>query len=177
MAQPLLLPRYVSDDNATFDSGPSKLMQLYDVGMSSLVAAEMRHLAVLAASPALSVGSEASPSSRAAEARELQERATQLSELVQSQLWNEELGAFTNRYANGSMSHRVSPTSFYPLLASISTDAQAERMAVEWLGDPRRFCVDVRLCTAAGSGPNRTLLLLHHAHESHQGSLPLHVPG
>lgn len=154
---PLLLPRCVPDDNATFDSGPSKLMQLYDVGMSSLVAAEMRHLAVLAASPAFAAGPEAGPSSRAEEARVLQERATQLSDLVQSQLWNEQLGAFTNRYTNGTMSHRVSPTSFYPLLASIATDAQAERMAVEWLGDPRRFCIDVSLGTAAALSARYTL--------------------
>lgn len=140
-------------------------MQLYDVGMSSLVAAEMRHLALLAASPAfvgsaVAADSAGAGSSRSEEARTLRERAGQLTDLVQSQLWSEQLGTFTNRYANGTMSRRVSPTSFYPLLASIATDAQADRMAVEWLANPRRFCVDVShfaspccavaLCLAAG---------------------------
>ena len=111
-------------------------MQLYDVGMSSLVAAEMRHLAAL--------GREALPASRlgGTACDLLESRAAELSAAVQAHLWNDELGAFTNRHANGSMSARVSPTSFYPLLASIATDRQAHRLAVEWLTSSRRFCVD-----------------------------------
>ena len=133
-------PASAAPASAAPASAPSRratrLMQLYDVGMSSLVAAEMRHLAAL--------GREALPASRlgGTACDLLESRAAELSAAVQAHLWNDELGAFTNRHANGSMSARVSPTSFYPLLASIATDRQAHRLAVEWLTSSRRFCVD-----------------------------------
>ena len=70
-------------------------MQLYDVGMSSLVVAELRHLAALAASRAFG-------STRDAIALNLTERARHLGALVRRHLWNDALGAFTNLHANGS---------------------------------------------------------------------------
>ena len=36
---------------------------------------------------------------------------------------------------------RISPTSFYPLMAGAATDEQAGRMVREWLLSPRHFCI------------------------------------
>ena len=92
-------------DDAAFDN-TSKLMQLYDVGMSSLVVAEMRHLAALAT--ATSGGADGA--ARAAAGRLLEARAAELGAAVHAELWSAQLGAFANKHANGSFSTRVSPT-------------------------------------------------------------------
>ena len=42
---------------------------------------------------------------------------------------------------NGSTYPRISPTSFYPLLAGAATDAQAKAMIGGWLTNASRFCV------------------------------------
>lgn len=54
-------------------------------------------------------------------------------------LWNEEDGIFENRYWSGGFSKRLSPTSFYPLLAGIATPEQAQRMVREHLLNPKEF--------------------------------------
>ena len=148
-------------DEASFDNASSsRLMRLYDVGMSSIVVAEMRHLAALARSPALGGAPSASKATGGgggggggaserwrAEADELERRAAELTVLVQRHLWNEPLGIFTNLHAEpppvGRLSGRVSPTSFYPMAARIATDRQATRMIREWLANPQRFCIDI----------------------------------
>lgn len=121
-------PMYDGDD---FD-GASGLMRLYDVGMSSLVASELRALASLARSAF-------APPRR--EHALLEARLRELSALIRDNLWDDESSAFVNRHPNGSFVRRVSPTSFYPLLAGIATDEQAARMVRAWLLDPARFCV------------------------------------
>lgn len=60
---------------------------------------------------------------------------------MSSHLWDEEGGVFTNRFPNGSFYRRVSPTSFYAMLANASTDAQAEAMVSRWLTNASRFAI------------------------------------
>ena len=128
------------------DPCPSPLTR-YDVGMSSLLVAEMRHLAQLANSTSFRAA-------RATQSARLHSRAVEMSERIQRHLWNEKLGIFTNRHHDGRLSSRVSPTSFYPLLAGIATDAQATRMVEGWLVDPRRFCVHVEGASAERRHPD-----------------------
>jgi len=135
-------------DEASFDNTSTLLMRLYDVGMSSLVVAELRHLSALAEASLAhhdAFPDEHARRARQEQGRQLESRARELGQLIQAHLWNEELGAFTNRHQDegGRLSTRVSPTSFYPLLAGLATDAQAERMVTEWLLSPRRFCIHV----------------------------------
>jgi hypothetical protein len=51
-----------------------------------------------------------------------------------STLWNDLTGIFLNKDLHtGEFSHRLSPASFYPLLAHAATPQQAERMFKEHL--------------------------------------------
>ena len=66
------------------------------------------------------------------ERRHLQEAAAELSaraerqrNLIASHLWDEENRIFTNAFWNGTFYERISPTSFYALMAGAATDAQA----------------------------------------------------
>ena len=104
-------------------------MQLYDVGMSSMVTQEAFALAELASA----IGRP--------EAAALRARGEHFRELIRTQLWDERQGIFANRFANGTFSDRISPTSFYALLAGAATDAQAGAMVSGWLTNRTRFCV------------------------------------
>jgi Trehalase len=118
------------------------LMEEYDVGMTAMFVQEAYALAKLAAI----IGR---PQSLIAM---LQQRGDEMARKIRTHLWDEEQGVFVNRYttagqntnsssAVGSFSARVSPTSFYALLADAATDEQAERMTKEWLLNASRFCI------------------------------------
>ena len=106
------------------------LMDLYDVGFSSLVAAESKALAVLAKT----LG-------ETDVAKTLVHRGEQLSERIKDILWENNLGIYVNKLKNGSFVRRVSPTSFYPMIAGIPSPEQAETMAKSWLLNNTRFCI------------------------------------
>merc|ERR1712232_342029 len=108
--------------------------ELYDVGMSSMVAMELLALANLART--------AFDPPRAKDAELLTARANEMQALIQEHLWDDANGAFVNKFStNASFYRRISPTSFYPLLARAATDDQAERIVKSWLTNRSRFCV------------------------------------
>ena len=128
---------------ALFDVA-SQQMQIADVGMSAMVASEARFIALLAR---MLPG-------RAALAARMDARADGLAAALSAHAWNEDLGAFVNRFRPGTGFNessafvaRVSPTSFYPLLARAATDAQAGTMVTKWLTNRSRFAI-----TADASG-------------------------
>ena len=142
--------RYESGlDNSPMYDGPpdyfdnvSHLMLAYDVGMSSLFVAEAAALAELARIV-----------NRTADAATLEAHATEVRGLIASRLWDEDAGIFKNFItANDTLSKRVSPTSFYALLARAATDDQAGRMATEWALNASRFCLS--LSWPAGLAPD-----------------------
>lgn len=106
-------------------------MELYDVGFSSMFVQEAEALATLAPIAKR-------PPSVAAR---LRARAEGQRTLIQQHLWHEGLGTFVNRFWNGTFYPRVSPTSFYALLAGAATDAQAARIVQTWLLSKERFCI------------------------------------
>lgn len=106
------------------------LMQMYDVGMTSLVLQECDSLISLAKA----IGKETT---------ELEYRSKSLRQSLVT-LWDEEDGIFSNQFPNGTYSKRRSPTSFYPLLSTVATDAQAESMVELWLTNSTRFCIGKR---------------------------------
>ena len=116
-------------DGEFFDDSNTFLMQLYDVGMSSMLAQEAYALAELAEA----IGRP--------EAAMLRGRGAAISGRIRDYLWDESSRTFVNRFANGSFYRRVSPTSFYALFAKAATDSQAEAMVQDWLLSPERFCV------------------------------------
>ncbi len=98
------------DDSPMYEGVPfnkeKNTLELQDVGLTSLVIADSLALVEMA-----------EMLGREAEAAELRERAATLSRNLE-QLWDEETGLYLNRRTDtGQLSHRLSPTLFYPLLA------------------------------------------------------------
>ena len=60
---------------------------------------------------------------------------------IGAHLWDDVSGAFVNRFPNGTFNRRVSPTSFYPMLAGAATTEQAAALMGGWLLNSSRFCV------------------------------------
>ena len=111
------------------------LMQLYDVGMTSMWVQEAFSLAELA----IMIGRPQ------ALADMLTARGKSMAQKISENLWNEDLGIFMNRFSadhnDGSFDKHVSPTSFYALLANSATDAQAASIAEHWIFNSSRFCI------------------------------------
>ena len=105
------------------------LMQLYDVGMSSMLVQEAYSLAHLADA----IGRP--------EAAMLRERGDAMSALIGDYLWDEQGQIFTNKFVNNSFYRRISPTSFYALQTSGPNDTQASLMMEQWLHSPEHFCI------------------------------------
>jgi len=117
-------------DGEFFDN-QTHLMGLYDVGMSSMFVQEAASLAALAKA----IGR---PD---AEAKRLSDRAEAMRRLISENLWDPVGEIFTNRFPNGTFYRRISPTSFYSMLAEAATDEQAASMASQWLMSPKHFCI------------------------------------
>merc|ERR1712232_1147521 len=109
-------------------------MMLLDVGMSSMAANEAYALAELAKA----VG-------RELDAMELRARGDAYAQAIRQKLWDKERSIYANLVlTNRSLSERVSPTSFYPLLLGsqgIEDGARAAAMISEWLTNASRFCI------------------------------------
>jgi putative isomerase len=120
-------------DNASmYDQSPfdpkTHLMETEDVGLNGLYVADCEALTELA---------EALGWLR--EAEELRARRDRYAERL-GQLWSEEKGIYLNRRTdNGAWREKHSLTSFYPMLANVATDEQAERMAQGYLLNPAKY--------------------------------------
>ncbi len=103
-------------------------MQMADVGLMSFYIADCQALGALAER----IG-------RRDVIGELGQRADRYAAKLRS-LWSEEHGLYLNkRLDNGEFQTRLSPTHFYPLLAGIPSQAQAQRMIDEHFFNPREF--------------------------------------
>jgi putative isomerase len=103
--------------DGTFYNKETHLLEYADVGMTSLYIADCNALAEIAEA----LG-------KAAEARELRERAERYRAKLQT-LWDEKTGIFLNKdLYTGKMNTRLSPTNFYPLLAKAAKPEQAQSM-------------------------------------------------
>jgi len=116
-------------DGEFYDSSNTFLMQLYDVGMSSMVVQEAFALAELA------------DAINRPEGAMLRARGTMMSQLIKDYLWDAESEIYVNKFVNNTFYRRISPTSFYALQTSGPTDEQAATMMNKWLLNPDKFCV------------------------------------
>jgi neutral trehalase len=117
-------------------------MQLADVGLMSMYIADCHALADLAGR----LG-------RTEVVAELNDRAERYTEKLKT-LWCEKTGLYLNkRLDNGHLETRLSPTHFYPLLAKVPTQAQAERMINEHLLNPAEFWGEWVLPSIARNDP------------------------
>ena len=120
------------DDSPMYEDVPfnrdEDVLELQDVGLTSLYIADCRALAELARL----LG-------RGAEAAELEERAAAFSDALDG-LWVEERGYYLNyRTDLDRFSERRSPTLFYPLLAGVASETRAGRLIREHLLNPEEF--------------------------------------
>ena len=114
-------------DDVEFDD-ISNTMKLADVGLNALYAMDCWSLAEIARI----LGNYK-------EADELNNEYSRIKDLVNKELWNEEMGIYCNKYWHGGFSDRLAPTSFYPLIAGIATEKQAKRMIEEHLLNENEF--------------------------------------
>lgn len=129
--RPTLPPRYDVPGDYPLWNSSLELMQLYDVGQSSAVVWECEALAAIA-----------DLLGKRADATKLRAREKQLGAAIAKHMWvPAPLSVFSNVMLNGTAYARISPTSFYPMLAGVATDAQASALVTEWLTNPTRFCV------------------------------------
>ncbi len=134
------------DNSPMFDKIPfnkkTHLMEQADVGLTSLYIADCNALAEMA----LVLG-------RKKEAAELKKRADQYSVALKG-LWDEKAGIFLNRRTDtGKPNPRISPTSFYPMLAGVATPAQAARMMKEHYFNREEFHGEWMLPSAPRNDP------------------------
>lgn len=97
------------DDSPMYEEVPfnpeKNTLELQDVGLTSLVLADTLALAEMA-----------DLLDRERELQELKQRAASLVSALET-VWDEETGLYLNRHTDtGKLSHRLSPTPFYPLL-------------------------------------------------------------
>jgi putative isomerase len=120
------------DNSPMYDGVPfnrrTHLLEISDVGLTSLYVADCGALASIA--DALG---------RPAEARELRARERDYAQALRT-LWSEEKGIYLNRRTDtGEFSTVLSPTNFYPLIAGVPTQQQADRMVKEHYFNPAEF--------------------------------------
>lgn len=114
-------------DDAVFNT-ETGTMEMTDIGINSLYALDCWALHELARI----IG-------RIELAEELKAEFERIKTLVNKELWDESSGIYRNRLWNGALSGRISPTSFYPMIAGIASAAQAERMVAEHLLNENEF--------------------------------------
>jgi hypothetical protein len=114
-------------DGAAYDQ-KLHLMEIADVGLMSMYIADCDALAQIA-----------DELGRSAEAKELRARSDRYRASLAT-LWSEPDGIFLNKDLHtGQLSHRLSPTNFYPLLARAATPAQAQTMIQKHLLNTDEF--------------------------------------
>jgi len=131
-------------EGVVFD--PEKnMMQMHDVGLNAMYIADCYSLAKMA--EVLDKKNHASM---------LIQRAKNLQKNMQA-LWNKENGLYQNfDLIEGSFSARISPTSFYPLLASTASEKQAKKMVEQHLLNEKEFWGKWILPSIAKNDPRYT---------------------
>ena len=114
-------------DDIPFDTLSNQL-KLADVGLMSLYIVDCEALADIA-------GELGKPEIK----KELQKRGEKYRKNLHK-LWDEKTGIYLNkRLDTNEFSPRISPTNFYPLIAKVPSQKQAERMINEHFYDPEEF--------------------------------------
>ncbi|MCF8381312.1 MAG: hypothetical protein K9H49_17195 [Bacteroidales bacterium] len=128
-------------DEAQFSSN-THMLNLASVDLMSLYIADCKSLAEIADI----LGNED-------DKQELLKRAEKYSQKL-STLWDEEDGIYRDMYlSNQQFSNRLAPTSFYPLLAGVPSQEQAERMIKEHFMNPDEFLGEFMLPSISRDDP------------------------
>jgi len=128
-------------DEAVFDPVSHRLL-LADVGLMSLYITDCFCLSEIA-----------TILGKNEVAKELIQRAEKYAQKLES-LWDDKFGLYLNKdLVTGKFSSRLSPTLFYPLLARVPTQKQAERMIKEHFYNPDEFWGEYILPSIARNDP------------------------
>jgi putative isomerase len=120
------------DNSPMYDGVPfnplTNQLEMSDVGLNALYVADCRALAEIAG-----------VLGKSADQRELLERGNKYAAALGT-LWDDTAGIYLNKRTDtGEKSPRLSPTSFYPLIAKVATREQAARMVSEHYFNPGDF--------------------------------------
>ena len=128
-------------DDAVFN--PEKnVLELASVDLMSLYIADCKALSEVA-----------NILGKTEDAEELKKRAEKYS-LKLGELWDDESGIFRDLdLVNNEFSTRLAPTNFYPLIAGVPSQEQAERMITEHLLNPDEFYGEYMLPSIARNDP------------------------
>jgi putative isomerase len=127
-------------DDASFDP-KANVMELYDVGLTSLWAADSVFLAKIARELR-----------KPEEVDRLEAEARRNVQLIDERLWDEARSIYANRFWDGRWSDRVSPTSFYPVLTGMVSQERAKRL-LDHLRDPKEFWTEFPIPTVPRADP------------------------
>jgi len=114
-------------DDAEYDQRLGT-MNLSDVGLNALFAADAMYLAKIAG-----------VLGKTAEKEALESEHLELAERIDAGLWDKQAGAYMDRFWNGDFSSRMGPTMFYPLLARIPTMERAGELVQRHLLNEEEF--------------------------------------
>jgi glycogen debranching enzyme len=99
----------------------------------------------MAANEAYALAELADAIGRPTDATQLRARADGYASAIRAKLWDDGRGIYANLVlTNESLSNRISPTSFYPLMLGSrgkADDTRADAMMGRWLTNATRFCV------------------------------------
>lgn len=127
-------PMYDGIDNGLgpvrFDNVTTHHMTLYDVGMTALYLSDTEALIALA-----------NARNRTDVVPTLQARFDRVSAALNANLWDNGTGLYTNVLYNGSFYARYAPTSMFPLISGVASEAQATS-TVEFAASPNGFCLN-----------------------------------
>lgn len=128
-------------DEAFFDEKGHRLL-IADAGLMSLYIADCLALSEIAG-----------VLGKTGVVKELIQRAEKYSQKLQT-LWDDKSGLYLNKdLVTGKFSYRLSPTLFYPLLARVPAQEQAERMIEEHFYNPQEFWGEYVLPSIARNDP------------------------
>ncbi len=117
-------------------------LELADTGLMGLYVADCNYLSEIAAI----LGKDA-------DASELKKRSAQYGKKLM-ELWDDKTGIFRDKYTDrNEFSKHLAPTNFYPLLAHVATQEQAERMIKEHFMNPNEFYGDWMIPSIARNDP------------------------
>jgi putative isomerase len=119
------------DNSPMYDRVPfnqkTHMLEIADVGLTSLYVADCDALSEIA-----------TILGEVADVQELRARRVKYAKALQT-LWDKKTGMYLNRRTDtGEFSPKLSPTNFYPLIAKVPTQQQAERMQAHYF-NPEEF--------------------------------------
>lgn len=134
------------DNSALFDDAQfnpeTHMLELADAGLTGLYVADCNYLAEIAG-----------VLGNTSDVEELKSRSALYGEKLK-QLWDDQSGIFRDYYTDrNEFSKHLSPTNFYPLIAGVATQQQAERMIKNYFLNPDEFYGEYMISSTAKSDP------------------------